>query len=168
MKDLFDNKAIEAIRDFLLAHKETIAVAESVTSGFIQAAFSTAEEASQFYQGGITAYNLGQKYRHLRVEPIQALACNCVSEKIAGEMALHVCDLFHSQWGIGITGYAAPVPESDNKLYAYYAIAHNNKIASLKKITAEKDESVKAQLFYVNQILSDLSKYMEDRINARA
>ena len=128
MKELFDKKAIEAIRSFLLSHKETIAVAESVTSGFIQAAFSTAEEASQFYQGGITAYNIGQKYRHLLIEPIYALACNCVSEKIAQDMDTQVCDLFHSNWGIGITGYAAPVPESDNKLYAYYAIAYQNKL----------------------------------------
>ena len=79
MKELFDKKAIEAIRRFLLEHRETIAVAESVTSGFIQAAFSTAEEASQFYQGGITAYNFCQKFSHLRVEPLEALACNCVS-----------------------------------------------------------------------------------------
>lgn len=160
MKELFDTKAIKAIRSFLLTHKETIAIAESVTSGFIQAAFSTAEEASQFYQGGITAYNIGQKYRHLRIEPIHALACNCVSEKIAQDMALHVCDLFHSNWGIGITGYAAPVPESDNELYAYYAIVNQNKVLVTKRIAAKKDDSIKVQLFYTNQILLDLGKYM--------
>lgn len=160
MKELFDTKAIEAIRSFLLTHKETIAIAESVTSGFIQAAFSTAEEASQFYQGGITAYNIGQKYRHLRIEPIHALAYNCVSEKIAQDMALHVCDLFHSNWGIGITGYAAPVPESDNELYAYYAIVNQNKIVVTKRIAAKKEDSIKVQLFYTNEILLDLSEYM--------
>ncbi|MFD2524057.1 CinA family protein [Emticicia soli] len=157
MKNLFDKKALEIIRKFLLVNQETIAVAESVTSGFIQAAFSMAEEASQFYQGGITAYNLGQKYRHLRIEPIHALKCNCVSEKIAQDMALHVCDLFHSNWGIGITGYAAPVPESDNELYAYYAIAHKNKIILARKISAQKDDSIKIQLFYTNKVLADLS-----------
>lgn len=161
MKDLFDKKAIELIRSYLLKKQETIAIAESVTSGFIQAAFSTAEEASQFYQGGITAYNIGQKYRHLSIEPIHALACNCVSEKIAQDMALYVCDLFHSDWGIGITGYAAPVPESENKLYAYYAIASRNKIVAAKKIVARKDDSVKTQLLYTNEILTDLGKYME-------
>jgi PncC family amidohydrolase len=166
MKELFDKNAIEAIRNYLLEHQETIAVAESVTSGFIQAAFSTAEEASQFYQGGITAYNVGQKFRHLRVEPVEALACNCVSEKIAQEMALHVCDLFHSQWGMGITGYAAPVPESDNKLYAYYAIAHKNRIISTRKVTAKKGDSVKVQLFYVNETLSDLAGCIHALVNS--
>lgn len=162
MKNLFDKKALEIIRKFLLANQETIAVAESVTSGFIQAAFSTAEEASQFYQGGITAYNLGQKYRHLRIEPIYALKCNCVSEKIAQDMALYVCDLFHSDWGVGITGYAAPVPESDNQLYAYYAITHRNTTVLAGKISAEKDDSIKVQLFYTNKILTDLSNYINN------
>ncbi|MBA4852772.1 CinA family protein [Emticicia sp. BO119] len=165
MKELFDRKAIEVIRSFLMASQETIAVAESVTSGFIQAAFSTAEDASLFFQGGITAYNVGQKFRHLRVEPVQALACNCVSEKIAQEMALHVCDLFHSQWGIGITGYAAPVPESDNNLYAYYTIVYKGMITSSRKITAKKDESVRVQLFYVNETLSELARYIQKLIN---
>ncbi|RYU93134.1 CinA family protein [Emticicia agri] len=166
MKEIFDKKAIEIIRGFLKASQETIAVAESVTSGFIQAAFSTAEEASQFYQGGITAYNVGQKFRHLRIEPVQALACNCVSEKIAQEMALHVCDLFHSQWGIGITGYAAPVPESDNKLYAYYAIAHKSRIVDTRKIVSKKGDSVKIQLFYTNEVLSDLGRCMQNAVNS--
>jgi PncC family amidohydrolase len=161
MEDLFDKEAIESIRSYLLKKQENIAIAESVTSGFIQAAFSTAEEASQFYQGGITAYNIGQKYRHLNIEPIHALACNCVSEKIAQDMAVYVCDLFHSDWGIGITGYAVPVPESDNKLYAYYAIASKNKIVAAEKIVAKKDESVKIQLLYTNKILADLARYMD-------
>lgn len=52
--------------------------------------------AAQFYQGGIMAYNIGQKYRHLFVEPIHAGICNCVSEKIAREMALNSCKMFNS------------------------------------------------------------------------
>ena len=81
-------------------------------------------------------------------------------------MALHVCDLFYSQWGIGITGYAAPVPESDNKLYAYYAIAHNNRIMSTRKVIVKKGESVEVQLFYVNETLSDLARCINELVNS--
>jgi hypothetical protein len=38
------------IRDFMLAHNHTIAVAESVTAGHLQAALSTADEASLFFR----------------------------------------------------------------------------------------------------------------------
>jgi len=160
MKELFDKKAIETIRCFLLEHQETIAVAESVTSGFIQLAFSTAKDASKFYQGGITAYNVGQKYKHLHVEPIHAISCNCVSEKVAVEMALNICQLFESDWGLGITGYAAQVEESDNKLFAYFAIAYRGKVVNKKKLNAIKKDAFNVQLEYVNHVIEALKQHL--------
>jgi nicotinamide-nucleotide amidase len=55
-KDFFEQSQIERVRRSLLKRKETIAVAESVTSGLLQAALAQAECASELYQGGITAY----------------------------------------------------------------------------------------------------------------
>jgi PncC family amidohydrolase len=149
------------IKQYLLAHRETLAVAESVTSGQLQAALSLADEATRFYQGGITAYNLGQKSRHLKIDPIEGEACNCVSEQVALQMARHVCGLFSSNWGIGITGYAAPVPELKIKtLYAYYAFSHNGKKAYSKKITAPAMSIPKARQYFVTAILKDFDKYL--------
>ena len=153
----FDNATIEAIRDGLISRHETIAVAESVSSGLLQLALSAAENAVEFYQGGITTYNLGQKSRHLLVEPVHALACNSVSVKVANEMALNVCSLFTSDWGIGITGYASPVPESQNKLFAWYAISHNGSIVMSDKINAKKDEPFRVQQLYVANVLKNLA-----------
>ena len=81
---LYDENLVNTIKDILCQRKQTIAVAESVTAGHLQAALSSAVEASHFFQGGITAYNLGQKCRHLQVNPISAEGCNCVSEEVAG------------------------------------------------------------------------------------
>jgi nicotinamide-nucleotide amidase len=152
-----NDKTVAIIKDRLIANSETIAVAESVTSGLLQFALSGAENATNFYQGGITTYNLGQKSRHLRIEPVHALSCNCVSEKIAGDMALNVCHLFTSDWGIGITGYASPVPESGNKLFAWYAIACRGKLVMTKKINPKNDEPAKIQQLYVKHLLKDLA-----------
>lgn len=162
MLNLYDTKNINSIKEMLVKRLETLAVAESVTAGYLQAAMATAQDASQFYQGGLTAYNLGQKCRHLLIEPIHAEACNCVSDRIAREMALNVCTLFQSDWGIGITGYAAPVPESDKKLFAFYAIAHKGEIIAENKLEAFKDEPLTVQLFYVNEILKDLAMHLRD------
>lgn len=82
---LFDNKANEVAK-VLIEKNETVAVAESVTSGYLQALISSALNAEQFYQGGITAYNIGQKDRHLSIEPVAAKNCNCVSEEVAKQM----------------------------------------------------------------------------------
>jgi len=150
--ELFDKKTLEIIGKKLMQKKQSVSVAESVTSGMLQLAFSAIPDAAQFFQGGITAYNLGQKYKHLKVEPIHALSVNCVSQQVANEMALHICELCSSDWGIGITGYATPVPESDNKVFAFYAITYKNKLKAKGKIAARKDDPMQLQLKYTNFI----------------
>jgi nicotinamide-nucleotide amidase len=159
--ELFDPKKLKKIHDKLVAKDETLAVAESVTAGLLQTAISQAEFASEFYQGGITTYNLGQKYRHLKVEPIHAQQTNCVSEKVTAEMAAAVCDLFQSDWGIGVTGYATPVEESGNKVFAFYAIAYKNKIVAKGKLTPRIQEPFDLQVHYVQQVLNALVKKLK-------
>ena len=126
---MFDKDLINDIKAELIENHQSIAAAESVTAGLIQAALASADDASLFFQGGITAYNVGQKCRHLLVEPLHALECDSVSERVAQDMSIHVGKLFTSDYGIGITGYAAKVPEKNiNELHAYYAISLKGKI----------------------------------------
>ena len=150
---LFDKKILEAIGKKLIRKKQSVSVAESVTSGLLQLAFSSIPDASQFFQGGITVYNLRQKYKHLKVELKHALSVNCVSQQVAIEMALHVCEHYSSDWGIGVTGYASPVPESDNKVFAFYAISYKNKLKAKGKIPARKAGPIQLQLKYTNFIM---------------
>lgn len=161
---MYDDKAIEAIKNALKAGKQTIAVAESVTSGHIQAAFSTAIGAEEFFQGGITAYNAGQKCRHLNIEPIYSLKDNCISDGVACTMAANVTRLFISDYGIGITGYASPLPErgiSISDLFAYFAIAKKEEILLCKRITTAETDIISAQADYTNQVLNHLKRLLE-------
>jgi len=159
---MYDGQVINSIKELLLKRRQTIAVAESVTAGHLQVALASAENASQFFQGGITAYNLGQKSRHLKIEPIHAEGCNCVSDKVAIDMANEITRLFSCDWGIAITGYAAPVPEhAVDELFAYYAISFQQKLLVVKKIKAEKNDPMKVQVFYVNNIITDFHRLLE-------
>ena len=155
---LFDKKILTRIGTRLLAKNQTISVAESVTSGLLQFAFSSMENAAGFYQGGVTAYNIAQKFKHLTVEPLHALSVNCVSAKVAEQMARNVCNRFSSDWGIAVTGYATPVPESGNKLFAYYCIVYKNRVRSKGKILPQNQEPANVQLKYVSAILQQLYK----------
>lgn len=157
---MFDKKQLDNLGQKMISSGQTIAVAESVSSGFLQAAFSQAKNATRFFQGGITTYNIGQKYRHLLVDPIHALACNCVSEEVAESMALNVCALFQSDWGIGLCGYAAPVPESGNATFAYYAIAYNGNIVVSQKTDSTEQEGMDTQLYFVNTILTQFHTHL--------
>jgi PncC family amidohydrolase len=159
---MFNETVIRDIKNQMLRDQQTIAVAESVTAGYLQAALASAENASMFFQGGISVYNLGQKARHLKIEPIHADSCNCVSPKVAEEMALEVTKLFSSHWGIAITGYATPMPEcSIENPFAYYAISFGNRLLAVKKVDAEKGNPADVQIFYVNKILTDFSTLLE-------
>jgi nicotinamide-nucleotide amidase len=163
---MFDDKIINEIKEQLCKNRQTVAVAESVTAGYLQAALASAERASFFFQGGITAYNLGQKARHLNIEPIHAEHCNCVSEQVVTEMAIHITKLFSSDWGIAISGYAAPVPEcSVDEPFAFYAITFQNKLVQVKKISSQKSDAIKVQLFYVNKILSDFNQIIQRKLD---
>ena len=157
---LYDEKTIEKIKKALTEKKLTLSVAESVTAGHLQAALSSAVDASKFFQGGITCYNAGQKTKHLNIEPIAALDNDCVTEQVACEMALQVNKMFISDYGIAITGYAAKMPEKGvNKLFAWFAIAHHQKILLSKKISTQK-ERVEAQVDYCNQVLKEFARLL--------
>ena len=161
---MYDLKPVAGITKYLIKKGQTLSVAESVTSGHIQAALSLADNATSFFQGGITVYNLGQKSRHLNVNPIHALACNSVSASVAGEMAVNALSLFSSDWSVAITGYAAPVPELKiEKLFAFYAIAFRNRVVATKKIQSRDEGIYQVQLNFTEAVLKGLNTYLGNR-----
>ena len=158
---MYNHKELAEIKDYLISNAQTVAVAESVTSGHLQAALSLPTDASKFFQGGITAYNLGQKSRHLHINPIHAANFNSVSEIIADEMALKTLLLFSSDWSIGITGYAAPYPEWGIKeLFAFYSIAFHGEILDRGKVESEDKGLFEVQVSFTCQVLQKFSRHL--------
>lgn len=153
---LFEETIIREIRDLLLGRQQSIAVGESVSSGLLQLAFSAMPDAIQFYQGGITAYNLTQKIKFFSVEPLHAATVNCVSQEVANEISLAVCREFASDWGIGITGYASAVPESGNRVFAFFSICYRDKIQDSGQLKSRKADPFRVQLDYAHQVLEKL------------
>lgn len=151
---MYNEAYLKEIAAYLVRSKETLAVAESVTSGHLQAAFSITNDTTLFFQGGITVYNLHQKYTHLHIDPAKAIGCNCVSEEIARQMAVNASKLFSSHWGIGITGYATPIPEEGiTDLYAFAAISYKENCVFNTTISCSESTILKTQLFYTNSLL---------------
>jgi nicotinamide-nucleotide amidase len=164
LRMLYNLIMLNDIKDFLKAGKQTLSVAESVTSGHLQAAFSAADEASFFFQGGITTYNIGQKARHLKIEPIYAEQCNCISPEVSIQMALQCQKMFSSNYSIGITGYASPLPEKRIfELFAFYAISLDGTIKDSGKIISEKSEPVDVQVDYSNQVIEAFFKVLHNK-----
>jgi nicotinamide-nucleotide amidase len=112
------------LRELMLREPRlALAVAESVTCGRLQARVGTASGASEFFSGGITAYTLDQKARHLGVERERAAAVDCVSREVAEQMARGACRLFGTRVGVATTGYAEPSPDRGvGEPFAWWAV----------------------------------------------
>ena len=103
----------------------TLAFAESLTSGRLQARIGAIPGASHFFRGGITAYSLDQKTRHLGVDPAAAQTVNSVSAEVAVQMARGACALFDSDLALATTGYAEPSVDWNVPYpFAWYALVH--------------------------------------------
>ncbi|MBM3865850.1 MAG: CinA family protein [Verrucomicrobia bacterium] len=105
------NAAAEEVRIRLLGPpRRSLAVAESLTGGRLQALITGVSGASACFLGGVCAYTVPQKVRLLGVDAAHATEVDGVSARVAGEMALGACRLFGADWGVATTGYAAPAP----------------------------------------------------------
>jgi len=105
----------------------TLAVAESLTCGRVQAAIGAISGASQFFLGGLTAYSGAQKVAHLGVSRAEGELVNYVSAAVAEQMARGACRLFGADLAVATTGYAEPSPEHGvSEPFAWWALARWN------------------------------------------
>lgn len=157
---MYDLKIIEKIAHDFISRSLTLAVAESVTAGHLQAALSLAENAGHFFQGGITTYTLEQKVKLLDVTEPHARACNCVSEPVTEEMGTGAHRLFDCDWAISTTGYAVQDEHNEKSyLFALYTFTHKGNTRHTQMIKAPYDDALQNQIFYTNSILHAFHRY---------
>jgi nicotinamide-nucleotide amidase len=151
----------------LHAPRLTLAVAESLTCGHVQAAVGRVSGASEFLLGGITAYSLEQKVRHLGVDRASAKKTNCVSAAVAEQMACGVCRLFGADLGVATTGYAEPSPASAVAVpFAWWALAHHSgrKTIAVRhgRVECPGATRVEAQTIVATAALTELVAYLRE------
>lgn len=147
----------ELLALFLGPPRRTLAVAESLTCGRLQAAIGAISGTSGFFLGGITAYALEQKVRHLGVDRALAESCDAVSAEVAVQMAAGVCRLFGSDIAAATTGYAEPAPERGiAHPLAYWAITYGGRVARAGRIERPGLGRVAMQDAVVVEVLAGL------------
>ncbi|WP_137297250.1 CinA family protein [Psychromonas sp. SP041] len=119
-----DVKIQQTITPFLHLNNLTIATSESVTTGLLQAAIGKHSGASKHYVGGATAYNLQLKSKLFGIDYDHANSCNCISSRVAEEMAKGALSLFMSDVAVATTGYCEPGALNEfGPAIAYFAVA---------------------------------------------
>jgi nicotinamide-nucleotide amidase len=142
----------------------TLAAAESMTCGRVQAKVGEIPGASEFFRGGITAYSLDQKVRHLGVNRAAAKRVNCVSADVAAQMARGVCQMFDSDLGVATTGYAEP-STADGVVapFAWWALVHRKKgkfVVRSGRVECPGAKRVAAQQIVADAVIAELVAYL--------
>lgn len=145
--------------------RRTLAVAESLTCGRVQALIGAISGASEFFLGGITAYSLDQKVKHLGVDRTVAEPVKSVSAVVAEQMARGVCALFGSELGLATTGYAEAAA-GVTQPFAWWALVHE--LGSGKRTTRSGRVDcpgltrVQVQEKVAEAVVAELVKYLRE------
>ena len=96
----------------ILANRNlTIAAAESCTGGAFMSALVSVPGVSEVLAGGVVAYSEDTKVKQLGVASDTIQRYGIVSKQVAGEMAAGVRNMFGTDIGVGVTGFAGPSGE---------------------------------------------------------
>ena len=148
----------------------TLSVSESLTGGKIQDKLVSVSGASSYFQGGVTVYNIDQKVNLLGIDREHAGSVNCVSERVAQEMASGCNELFGSDIAIGITGYAetiigGPYEAKYGRVevpFCYYSINYKGEVLESGKL--ETNDTFRNRNSNRTQFSLQLSKKLVDKL----
>lgn len=130
-----------ALREKTLAEKLkasdlTLAVAESCTGGLIGHTITNKSGSSEYFMGGVIAYDDDVKKNLLGVKAATLKKYGAVSKETAKEMALAVRLRLKANIGIAVTGIAGPGGGSIKKPVGlvYIAISKRGKVKVIKEV----------------------------------
>ena len=103
-----DDELEESVVRLLTERKQTLALAESCTGGFIAHRLTNVPGASVVLWGGVVSYANEAKVKILGVNPATLAAHGAVSEETAGEMAAGALKISGADFALSATGIAGP------------------------------------------------------------
>lgn len=103
------------IVSLLTRRKQTLALAESCTGGFIAHQITNVPGASKMFKGGIVAYSNEAKEKFLGVRAGTLRQHGAVSKETAAEMAEGARRRFSADYAVAVTGIAGPAGGTKDK-----------------------------------------------------
>lgn len=145
----------------------TLATAESLTCGRMAARIGAVSGASDYFLGGVTAYTLEQKVKLLGVNRAHARRVNCVSQRVAVEMAAGARARFEADLAVATTGYAEPNPTVGVKApQAWWALCHRRRGGKTVMVSGFLEmpgaTRVEAQERVAEEVLEQLAAYLRE------
>jgi len=105
----------EIVGTMLRSRGATLAVAESCTGGTLSRMVTSVPGSSDYFKGGVIAYNNAVKTVLLDVDAEEIEKHKVVSHEVARAMAMGARRQFESDWAISTTGIAGPGGGTDEQ-----------------------------------------------------
>ncbi|HEY9600377.1 MAG TPA: competence/damage-inducible protein A [Allocoleopsis sp.] len=96
------------VGQLLMDADQTLSVAESCTGGGLGSAITSVPGSSNYFLGGVIAYDNSVKASLLGVSQSDLYRVGAVSKPVAKQMALGVRSRLSTHWALSITGVAGP------------------------------------------------------------
>lgn len=110
-----DDTLASVVGDLLHQAGQTLSVAESCTGGGLGQFLTTVPGSSDYFWGGIIAYDNRVKVELLGVDPAVLEQVGAVSAAVANQMAMGVRSRLKTTWSLSITGIAGPGGGTETK-----------------------------------------------------
>ena len=146
------------IGEILREKKFTISCAESCTGGLLTSRLTDIAGSSDYVKGSIISYTDEIKNKILKVRAETLKNFSAVSEETAFEMAKNVREIFQTNIGVGITGYAGPGGAEVGKVFI--------SVADEKNVVVKKffftGSRIEIKNFAVEAALKFLEKFLKN------
>ena len=129
------------LKELLLQKRLKLSTAESCTGGLVAARIVNVPGSSEYFMGGVVAYDNSIKMKVLNVSTETLLKFGAVSEETAREMVLGVKKLMNTECAISTTGIAGPTGGTPEKPVGltYIGISVGDRVEVFKFIFEDKD-----------------------------
>ncbi len=156
-----ETPSVERITSELLRErKQTLAIAESCTGGYVSSLFTAIAGSSEIFKGGVVPYNNDAKHELLKVDTSIFEKNGAVSKECVIAMAENVCTKFHSHFSIAISGVAGPGGGTPEKPVGFVWIAVSNGKKTLAKSFQFGDDRQRNIVMTASAAINFLRKFI--------
>lgn len=124
----------QIVSEILRERKQTLALAESCTGGYVSSLFTAIPGASDVFKGAIVPYTNTAKHELLQVDNSVFETAGAVSKDCVEQLAVNVLKKFNADYSIAISGIAGPTGGTDEKPVGtvWLAVASKEKVLAMK------------------------------------
>lgn len=151
---------LHTLISFLKREKKTIAVAESVSGGYLSYLLTKIPGSSEVFKFGAVVYSSEAKHKLFKV-PLEMLkSTEGVSEEVAKTLAIRVRKFLDTDLGASVVGFAGPKARKKMKGIMFMSIADKYRVITQKRKFKGDRDTVRRKVSYalIEFILKTIKK----------